>query len=136
MAISFFRPVANRCVGKCTKTHDIRQVFDKCLLAELLSFRMKNTINISEELAGNATTVARLLGYPEGDIGEVVETYADWEIESMANDSAPLKQAVGDLVWDNRQECQRVAHLVTEYLQLDTGSLRVIKCERGWSIVP
>ena len=92
------------------------------------------TINISEELAGDAETVARLLGYPEENIGQVVETYADWELDAMAKDPDHLLRELGDLVWEDKEECQGVAQRVTEHAGIDAGTLQVIECKKGWSI--
>ena len=61
------------------------------------SFPMRTTVNISED----AKTIARLLGHPEENIGHVVETYADWEIETMANDPDHLIRELGDLIWED-----------------------------------
>jgi hypothetical protein len=100
------------------------------------SFPMRTTVNISEELAGNAKTVARLLGYSEENIGKVVESYADWEIEAMANDPDHLIRELGDLVWEDREESQGVAQRVIEHAGLDAGTLQVVECQRGWTIAP
>ena len=94
------------------------------------SFPMRTTVTISED----AKTIARLLGYPEENIGQVVETYGVWEIEAMANDPDHLLREIGDLVWEDREECQGVARQVTEHVGLLVGTLQVIECPKGWSI--
>jgi hypothetical protein len=43
-----------------------------------------------------------------------------WETEGMGNHPDYLIQALGDLVWKDKRECQVVAQRVAEYLQLDT----------------
>jgi hypothetical protein len=54
----------------------------------------------------------------------------------MANHPDYLIQALGDLVWKDKRECQVVAQRVAEYLQLDTVALKAIECEIGCRIAP
>ena len=93
---------------------------------------MRTTVNVSED----AKTIAHLLGHPEENIGHVVETYADWEIETMANDPDHLIRELGDLIWEDREEGQGVAQRVTEHAGFGAGTLQVVECEKGWSIAP
>jgi hypothetical protein len=67
---------------------------------------MRTTVNISEELAGNAKTVARLLGYSRRILVRSLSHTPTGRSEAMANDPDHLIRELGDLVWEDRKRAR------------------------------